>query len=233
MSNLQLNEDEMAEVKREAVEKLRPYLSERIIAERHFDYLRSKKILTREDAEEISCQTTSKKKAGALFDCIVQNPKGLDALVESIRKEKTQNFLIEKITDEVQRLKNERLELFKGLSCTVCGPPYEETNDLSRTQSNECNLYASTVLCHPEGESSLLSSASTVCFHSVNLQVMGQGSLINPCVENSPFSSILPRPGDPGAPPLPAELQTEQQEDCTSANESQFLPLRSRSLSPL
>ncbi|XP_029473634.1 B-cell lymphoma/leukemia 10 isoform X2 [Rhinatrema bivittatum] len=133
-----------------AVEKLRPYLSERIIAERHFDYLRSKKILTREDAEEISCQTTSKKKAGALFDCIVQNPKGLDALIESIRKEKTQNFLIEKITDEVQRLKNEKLELFKGLNCTVCGPlPYEATNDLSRAYS-ECNLYESTVLFHPE-----------------------------------------------------------------------------------
>ncbi|KAK9404096.1 B-cell lymphoma/leukemia 10 [Crotalus adamanteus] len=55
-----LTEDEMAEVKKEVLERLRRYLCDKIIAERHFDYLRSKKILSRDDTEEISCRTSKK-----------------------------------------------------------------------------------------------------------------------------------------------------------------------------
>lgn len=43
-----------------------------------------------------------------------KTPKGLDTLVESIRREKTQNFLIQKITDEVLKLRNIKLEHLKG-----------------------------------------------------------------------------------------------------------------------
>ncbi|TSX17024.1 Mucolipin-3 [Bagarius yarrelli] len=57
-----LTEDEMAEVKKN------------LIAERHFDYLRSKKILTREDTEEIGCRSTRGKRAGKLLDLIAENP---------------------------------------------------------------------------------------------------------------------------------------------------------------
>lgn len=90
------------------------YLCEKIIAERHFDHLRAKKILSREDTEEISCRTSSRKRAGKLLDYLQENPKGLDTLVESIRREKTQNFLIQKITDEVLKLRNIKLEHLKG-----------------------------------------------------------------------------------------------------------------------
>lgn len=93
---------------------MRPYLCDKIIAERHFDYLRSKKILTREDAEEISCRPSSRKKTGKLLDYLAENPKGLDTLIESIRRERTQNFLLEKITDVVLKVKNEKLEALKG-----------------------------------------------------------------------------------------------------------------------
>lgn len=93
---------------------MRPYLCDKIIAERHFDYLRSKKILTREDTEEISSRSSSRKKTGKLLDYLAENPKGLDALVESIRRERTQNFLLEKITDVVLKVKNEKLEALKG-----------------------------------------------------------------------------------------------------------------------
>ena len=93
---------------------MRVYLCEKIIAERHFDHLRAKKILSREDTEEISCRTSSRKRAGKLLDYLQENPKGLDTLVESIRREKTQNFLIQKITDEVLKLRNIKLEHLKG-----------------------------------------------------------------------------------------------------------------------
>ncbi|TRZ24572.1 hypothetical protein HGM15179_002519 [Zosterops borbonicus] len=108
-----LTEDEMAEVKKDALERMRPYLCDKIIAERHFDYLRSKKILTREDTEEISARSSSRKKTGKLLDYLAENPKGLDTLVESIRRERTQNFLLEKITDVVLKVKNEKLEALK------------------------------------------------------------------------------------------------------------------------
>lgn len=93
---------------------MRVYLCEKIIAERHFDHLRAKKILSREDTEEISCRTSSRKRAGKLLDYLQENPKGLDTLIESIRREKTQNFLIQKITDEVLKLRNIKLEHLKG-----------------------------------------------------------------------------------------------------------------------
>lgn len=98
----------------QALERMRPYLCDKIIAERHFDYLRSKKILTREDTEEISSRSSSRKKTGKLLDYLAENPKGLDALVESIRRERTQNFLLQKITDIVLKVKNEKLEALKG-----------------------------------------------------------------------------------------------------------------------
>lgn len=49
-----------------------------------------------------------------MLDYLQENPKGLDTLVESIRREKTQNFLIQKITDEVLKLRNIKLEHLKG-----------------------------------------------------------------------------------------------------------------------
>lgn len=83
-----LTEEDLTEVKKDALENLRVYLCEKIIAERHFDHLRAKKILSREDTEEISCRTSSRKRAGKLLDYLQENPKGLDTLVESIRREK-------------------------------------------------------------------------------------------------------------------------------------------------
>uniref|UniRef100_A0A2K6GPX8 B-cell lymphoma/leukemia 10 n=1 Tax=Propithecus coquereli TaxID=379532 RepID=A0A2K6GPX8_PROCO len=143
-----LTEEDLTEVKKDALENLRVYLCEKIIAERHFDHLRAKKILSREDTEEISCRTSSRKRAGKLLDYLQENPKGLDTLVESIRREKTQNFLIQKITDEVLKLRNIKLEHLKDGA----------TNNLSRSNSDESNfsekLRASTVIYHPEGESS-------------------------------------------------------------------------------
>lgn len=52
-----------------------------------------------------------------MLDYLQENPKGLDTLVESIRREKTQNFLIQKITDEVLKLRNIKLEHLKGKIC--------------------------------------------------------------------------------------------------------------------
>nr|XP_028588734.1 B-cell lymphoma/leukemia 10 [Podarcis muralis] len=227
-----LTDDEMAEVKKEVLERLRRYLCDKIIAERHFDYLRSKKILSREDTEEISCRSSSRKKAGKLLDYLAEHPKGLDALIESIRWEKTQTFLLEKITDAVLKAKNEKLESLKGLNCSNCmASGYDQSNNLSRSQSNESNLFEKqkdreTTYLHPE-EFSTSAFVSAASLHSMNLPITEVGS-----TENSVFSATLPGPGDSGAPPLPPQLQNEQEETCTTSSDSPFLPLRSRSLLP-
>lgn len=49
-----------------------------------------------------------------LLDFLADNPRGLDALVDSIREMRSQNFIITKITDELQKAKNEKLESLKG-----------------------------------------------------------------------------------------------------------------------
>lgn len=49
-----------------------------------------------------------------MLDYLQENPRGPDTLVESIRREKTQSFLIQKITHEVLKLRNIKLEHLKG-----------------------------------------------------------------------------------------------------------------------
>ncbi|MEE6494608.1 hypothetical protein FKM82_001810 [Ascaphus truei] len=238
MNALKLSEDEMAEVKRDAIESLRHYLCDKIIAERHFDYLRSKKIINKDDAEEISCQTTSRKKTGEMMDRLAKNPKGLDALIESIRLEKTQHFLIEKITDEVLRAKNRKLDSYKGCSLSTYLPTPNGSMDLFNRNSTEDKFFAaeveSTVLYHPEGEPSL--PPYDRCITSLtlmNLPVSETGYTKN-SRQSVPFSSMLPRPGEPGAPSLPSNLPCEPEEvSATSPVDSQFLPLRSSSLCTL
>lgn len=94
--------------------KMRHYLCDKIRAERHLDYLRSRRILTRDDAEEIGCRTTQTKRTAMLLDILAENPRGLDALTDSIRDMRSQNFIIAKITDEVQKAKSEKIESLRG-----------------------------------------------------------------------------------------------------------------------
>lgn len=240
-----LTEDEMAEVKKEVLERLRPYLVDKLIAERHFDYLRSKKILTREDTEEISCRSTRGKRAGKLLDLLSENPRGLDTLIESIQRCRTLNFIIVKITDEVQRVKNEKLEALKvgASSSGYSGAKYPSsgaTNDLSKSDLYDYDK-CSTMCLHPDGEGS---PASSVTSSSLNLRcVSGQGRGRDPpsvaSLNVSSTSSCLPKPGDPGAPPLPDELEAEGGASDAgacgstgSSGDANFQPLRSRSLTP-
>lgn len=116
-----------------------------------------------------------------------------------------------------------------GLKCSSCEPfPGGATNNFSRSNSDESNfsekLRASTVIYHPEGESSTAPFFSTES--SLNLPVLEVGRTENPTFS----STTLPRPGDPGAPPLPPELQLEEEGTCGNSSEM-FLPLRSRAVS--
>ncbi|XP_076829382.1 B-cell lymphoma/leukemia 10 [Brachyhypopomus gauderio] len=237
-----LTEDEMAEVKKEALERLRPYLVDKLIAERHFDYLRSKKILTREDTEEISCRSTRGKRAGKLLDFLAENPRGLDTLIESIQRCRTSNFIIVKITDEVQRVRNEKLEALKAASTSssVYSTAKCATNDLSKTDLYDCDKF-STMCLHPDGERSPASSVTTSSLNVHCAPSGGRGrdagAAAVASLNVSSTSSCLPKPGDPGAPPLPDDLGTESQDmeagACGSTGGSgdvNFQPLRSRSV---
>lgn len=121
-----------------------------------------------------------------------------------------------------------------GLSCSTCMTSlYEGTNNLSRSYSDESNFFdktkdkESTQMHHPDEDYSTAVFMSAVSLHSMNLPIAETGN-----AESVVFSATLPGPGDPGAPPLPPELQSEQQEPSNSSSDNCFLPLRSRSLQP-
>lgn len=229
METPHLTEDEMADIKKEVLERLRPYLCDKIIADRHFDFLRSRKVLTKEDTEEISCRTTHRKKTSKLLDYLAENPRGLDTLVESIQHSRASAFIIAKITDEVQSVKNERIQALKaGMVCSGYLHPTKYSsapNDLSRTLSDESNFEK---VCE-----------STLPFHR-------DSDYGSSCFETQPFNlpsshssayilsvSTLPKPGDPGAPPLPDELPVESEEaSAGTSSGAPFQPLRSRSMTP-
>ncbi|XP_030608144.1 B-cell lymphoma/leukemia 10 isoform X1 [Archocentrus centrarchus] len=237
-----LTEDEMAEIKKDVLTRLRHYLCDKIRADRHLDYLRSRRILTRDDAEEISCRTTQTKRTAVLLDILAENPRGLDALIESIREMRSQNFIITKITDEVQKAKNEKLESLRAAGasssssdCTFSTPT--STSDLPSTFSSN-----STLLFHPDGERSPSNSDVATSLSLLSSQKAGDSSSVA-CASiaiPSTTSSSLPKPGDPGAPPVPDEVMVESPSSidagapgCTSSGgDPNFQPLRSRSLTP-
>lgn len=112
------------------------------------------------------------------------------------------------------------------------------TSDLTTMFSNN-----STVLFHPDGERSPSSSDVTGSLTLPSIQRGGgspSGAGASISVVSSTTSSSLLRPGDPGAPPLPDEVMVESPSNidagaqgCTSSGgDSNFQPLRSRSLDP-
>ncbi|KAM9349857.1 B-cell lymphoma/leukemia 10 isoform 2-T2 [Symphorus nematophorus] len=237
-----LTEDEMAEIKKDVLTRLRHYLCDKIRAERHLDFLRSRRILTRDDAEEISCRTTQTKRTAMLLDILAENPRGLDALTDSIREMRSQNFIITKITDEVQKAKNEKIEALRAASSSSSDSnlsPPSTTSDLPSTFSHN-----STLLFHPDGErspsmSDVAGSMTLPSLHRGGGDLpSGAGTSIG--VVSSTTSSSLPRPGDPGAPPLPDEVMVESPSNLdagasgytSSGGDANFQPLRSRSLTP-
>lgn len=206
-----------------------------------------------------------------MLDMLSENPQGLDALIDSIQMSRSQNFIIAKITDEVQKAKSDKIDSLRGwytksykdnqmflmvLLPQSCLHLYHSTaeasssssdyslttpgttSDLYRTFSNE-----STMLVHPDGEKSPATSdvggslLQPSLQKGVDLTSLGRVSMVTP---SSVSSSSLPKPGDPGAPPLPEEIQVESTSDvdpgaqgCTSTGgDPNFQPLRSRSLTP-
>ncbi|XP_028329103.1 B-cell lymphoma/leukemia 10 [Gouania willdenowi] len=212
MDSPTLTEEEMIEIKKDVMTQMRHYLCKSIRADRHLDFLRSRRILTKEDAEDISCRSTQGKRTGVMLDILSENPQGLDALLDSIRENKSQDFIIVKITDEVQKAKNDKIESLRA-GMVVCSSDFygsaHSVSDVSYSLRTD-----STLLFHPDGEQSSASSP-VLCAPSL---MTGEGLP----------SSSLPRPGEPGAPPVP-----EPQEEgvpCTSSGDSNIQPLRSRSL---
>uniref|UniRef100_A0A3B3T218 CARD domain-containing protein n=1 Tax=Paramormyrops kingsleyae TaxID=1676925 RepID=A0A3B3T218_9TELE len=193
MDSWDLTEEEMADMKKEVIERLRPYLCDKLIADRHLDYLRSKKIISREDAEEIACRAGNRRKTGKMLDYVAENPRGLDSLVESIRKVRTKDFVILKITSEVEEVKSERrwgAVLAKGFGppspCTKASRMFSMWSDSSASFENEKD---------PPGTlMSNLDAWSGPCCRS-------SGTLSS--------SSHLPKPGEPGAPELPEQGSSE------------------------
>lgn len=237
-----LTEDEMAEIKKDVLNRLRHYLCDKIRADRHLDYLRSRRILTRDDAEEISCRTTQTKRTAMLLDILAENPRGLDVLIDSIREMRSQNYIIVRITDEVQKAKNEKIESLRAgassssFDTTLSTPT--STSDLPASFSNN-----STLLFHPDGERSPSTSDVAGSLNLPSLQKGGDLASVagaSIAVASSTTSSSLLRPGDPGAPPLPDEVMVESPSNidagspgCTSSGgDPNFQPLRSRSLTP-
>lgn len=112
------------------------------------------------------------------------------------------------------------------------------TNNLSKAEFYDYDK-CSTVCLHPDGErspaSSVMSSSMNLSF-AVNRQ-RGQDSVSVSGAVSLTTSSSLPKPGDPGAPPLPDDIAEEDQDaeagacgSTGSSGDANFLPLRSRSL---
>ncbi|UTM05246.1 apoptosis regulator E10 [Equid gammaherpesvirus 2] len=88
-----LTEDDIWDIQKCCLENLRVKLCTGLKPERHYDHLRAKKILSREDTEEISDRVSSRLRSGLLIDHLRQHPCGFEGLVESCNQEQGQEHL--------------------------------------------------------------------------------------------------------------------------------------------
>lgn len=129
-------------------------------------------------------------------------------------------------------------------SATASSSSSSDTVSSPCTTSHLSTMFShnSTLLYHPDGEQSPSSSELAAAFSVQSLQKSSASAAgaVSVNVASSTTSSNLPRPGDPGAPPLPDELVEQAPSNidagstgCTSpGGDSNFQPLRSRSLTP-
>ncbi|UTM04463.1 apoptosis regulator E10 [Equid gammaherpesvirus 2] len=104
-----LTPEELTECGHECLEDLRRTLCLGLKAQKHFDHLRAKKILSREDTEEISCRTSSRNQNGLLLDFCQQHPNGFQALMESCNQEQGQKHLAELLREDWEKKCGDKL----------------------------------------------------------------------------------------------------------------------------
>lgn len=99
--------EDQLEIQVEVLERLRSFLCQKLVAERHVDFLRSRHVLSREDAEDICNHASSTRRAGRMLDYVAKVPQGLGALLASIRSWRTQDFVAERIARELHAVQKE------------------------------------------------------------------------------------------------------------------------------
>lgn len=116
-----VSETEILEnVKQKILEDKRPYLCKSLNPEDHFNFLRSKSILTKDDQDVIRNEVTRTAKAGKLLDILLtKGPKAYEMLVFSIHRNGTQNFLVEMLNKEFENRKNSYIALLSEKTNTT------------------------------------------------------------------------------------------------------------------
>ncbi|MBN3297154.1 BCL10 protein, partial [Amia calva] len=155
-----------------------------------------------------------------MLDFLAENPKGLDTLIESIHKIGTQDFVITKIINEIQKVKSERNKAGRSPSPRSTFAVDSGVNiDTSSTHSS--SLYYSEQQWNP----------NITSLDSLNLS-SGAGMEVGAPLRSISLSSAasLPRPGDLGAPLIPEDSEAVPHSWSSSGSDDQFQTLRCHSL---
>ena len=105
-----LDQDQLCQISREILEMHRTSLVENIDPENHFPVLKSRNVITSSECDEISQLSSRHRRAERLVEILTtRGNDGYLALAESMVREKTQMFLLQKLNRsfESQRRKKE------------------------------------------------------------------------------------------------------------------------------
>lgn len=89
------------------------YLCKNLESERYFLYLRSKRIFTESDEQEILSKITSVARNGLFLDKLKKRMGAYDILVDALKKERVQSFLIDVLEETLQELIKLKSKLIK------------------------------------------------------------------------------------------------------------------------
>ncbi|XP_067662459.1 B-cell lymphoma/leukemia 10-like [Haliotis asinina] len=102
-------------IKIEILREKRVQLVDYLNPERHFDFLRSRCVLSGEDCEEINHNVTRRQKASAMLDKLLDHGgSAYDRLCESLLRERTQMFLLKSLNMEYENKMNNCKALFQA-----------------------------------------------------------------------------------------------------------------------
>lgn len=124
-------------VKRNILEEKRSYLCKFLNPDDHFDFLRSKSTLTKDDQDVIRNEVTRTAKAGKLLDILLtKGPKAYEMLAFSIHRNGTQTFLVKMLNKEFENKKNSYIALLNKTTNTTEVDLRVDTHSLPNPSSN-------------------------------------------------------------------------------------------------
>lgn len=106
----ELSMEEIRELQRETMLRLRTRIIQDLEPRKYFSHLREKRVFDEDDTDLIRSRPTRKERSELFLDIATRHPDGFTALCQALWDARTQSHIAEELTREFQKLKQRYTE---------------------------------------------------------------------------------------------------------------------------